>query len=116
VPMGVIFKLSVLKDGFQPFERDLSAPQGMAEMPVQAFLDPVNYGTLTLHSTPTSEARIFSDGMTWMRPTPISGLRLPPGEYQIQLTNQLLGMQKQLMLSIEKDKSVHKEVNLDVIK
>jgi serine/threonine protein kinase len=114
-PIGTVTKLGIIKQGFKTYEKNLS-PTSSSPVDLKITLEPEVYGRLSLHSTPTSDARIQQGLLTWVEPTPITDLKLPPGEYQIELTNQMLGMKKSMSLTIQSGKFISQDVNLDVVK
>jgi serine/threonine-protein kinase len=107
--------LKLTKQGFTPISRDLDVAPGFAAVHLNLALEPSVYGTLNLTSTPTAEARISQNDMVWQSPTPVKDLKLPPGEYQIHLVNQLLGMQKDVKLQIQQGKVASQDLVLEVV-
>jgi serine/threonine protein kinase len=119
VPMDNLLELSVERKGYKPFNRQFfieSAKVGdLGQWNVDVQLEPVEYGTLYINTTPSAEAMIMMDGKPWVKNTPFDKeIMLPVGSYLVQMTNKGLGMGKTIKVNIEKNKSLRlDDVHLD---
>lgn len=115
LPVGTQTKVKIIKAGFLPAERTYATLPGSQDLQEDVTLEAQPYGTLSLNTTPSAHAKIIGGDLTWYVPTPISGMKLPPGRYQVQLVNQLLGMKKDLSFEIQSGKKLSQDVNLEVV-
>ncbi len=119
VAMDTLLELSIERKGYKPFARQFfieSAKVGdLGQWNVDVQLEPVEYGTLYINTTPSAEAMILMDGKPWVKNTPFDKeIMLPVGTYLVQMTNKGLGMGKTIKVNIEKNKSLRLEdVHLD---
>lgn len=119
VPMDTLLELTVERKGYKPFTRQFfieSAKVGdLGQWNVDVQLEPVEFGTLYISTTPSAEAMILMDGKPWVKNTPFDKeIMLPAGTYLVQMTNKGLGMGKTIKVTIEKNKSLRLEdVHLD---
>ena len=88
---------------------------GLREWLMDIQLEPEKFGFLTLHTTPSSDAAIPLDGgVPWKRKTPLENEKLPVGSYTIRLTNEVLGMEKTVNVTIEEGKAVTIDEKLEI--
>jgi serine/threonine-protein kinase len=119
VPMDTLLELSIERKGYKSFTRQFfieSAKVGdLGQWNVDVQLEPSEYGTLYISTTPSAEAMILMDGKPWVKNTPFDKeIMLPVGTYLVQMTNKGLGMGKTIKVSIEKNKSLRLEdIHLD---
>jgi serine/threonine-protein kinase len=119
VQMDTLLELSVERKGYKPVNRQFFIESskvgdlGQWNMDVQ--LEPSEYGTLYISTTPSAEAMILMDGKPWVKNTPFDKeIMLPVGTYLIQMTNKGLGMGKTIKVNIVKNKSLRLEdIHLD---
>jgi serine/threonine-protein kinase len=119
VPMDTLLELSVERKGYKPVNRQFFIESskvgdlGQWNMDVQ--LEPSEFGTLYISTTPSAEAMILMDGKPWVKNTPFDKeIMLPVGTYLVQMTNKGLGMGKTIKVSIERNKSLRLEdIHLD---
>ena len=122
-------ELVVAREGFKPYRNEFSissqASKGNREWPIEVQLDPVQFGFLTIFTIPSSEAIIrpldaqnrviASDtGRPWTLKTPIENEKFPAGSYSIRLVNDVLGMEKTVVIQVQEGKSVRREEHLEV--
>ncbi len=122
VPIDTTLILRVKRDGFKDFEREFSVNSqqigGRSEWVMDVPLEPLNFGTLSVVSTPSAQVTLTKiDDPTPTRAitlqTPIRNIRIPVGKYKIELKNELLGMEKTLIKSVESHGSVKIEERLE---
>ncbi|MFL5812773.1 MAG: serine/threonine protein kinase [Bdellovibrionia bacterium] len=119
VPMDTLLELSVERRGYKAVNRQFFIESskvgdlGQWNMDVQ--LEPSEFGTLYISTTPSAEAMILMDGKPWVKNTPFDKeIMLPVGTYLVQMTNKGLGMGKTIKVSIERNKSLRLEdIHLD---
>jgi serine/threonine-protein kinase len=111
-------ELVVNRPGFKPFQSQFSVDSKKAaslqEWVIDAGLEPIHFGFLSLHATPNATATINLDGAPWVFQTPTENMKIPVGNFQIRLENQVLGMSKTVSVKIEESKSETLEVQLDM--
>jgi len=104
--------------GFKPFRREfvLSSEQvgGLREWLMDVPLEPLRFGYLTLRSTPSADATIVIDGKPWVRKTPIENEKMPVGTYFIKLTNEVLGMEKTIDITVQEGKAISLDERLEI--
>ncbi len=120
VPLDAPLELIAERYGFKSFKREfvLDSKQinGLKDWLMDVPMEPLKFGFLTVHTTPSAEATIILDGKPWTRKTPIENEKFPVGTYTIQLRNELLGLEKSITVSIQEGKAISKDEHLDVIR
>ncbi len=105
VTMDEPLELEVQRAGYLPFHRDFMIAskdaRGQRAWPIDITLEPTRFGQLSIHTTPSAEATILIEGKFWVRKTPFEGEKLPAGEYKVKLTNELLGMEKTIRVTVK---------------
>lgn len=118
VPLDQPLELAVERSGYKPIQREfvLSTSQvgNLKEWVMEAQLEPLKFGYLTIHSTPSADAIIMLDGTPWRRRTPIENEKFPIGKYTIRLSNELLGMEKQVPIQIQEGKPARIDERLEI--
>lgn len=108
VPLGSPLELVVEGPEIKTFTREfvLNAKElgGLAEISQDIALEPLHYGTLTVHSTPSAD--IFINGVKYPKKTPIEEEKIKPGTYQLRLVNDVLGMELEKKIEILERKSL----------
>jgi serine/threonine-protein kinase len=119
VRLDAPLELSADRMGYRPFRREfvLESRQvgGLKEWLMDIPLEPVRFGFLTVHTTPSADATIIIDGKAWVRKTPIENEKFPIGTYNIRLSNEVLGMEKTITVSIQEGKAILKDERLEII-
>ena len=89
----------------------VAPPVEEAHPPIAEFM---NYGHLTLYSTPSAIVTISSKvtGRQWLARTPIAEIKLPPGSYSVSLRNPILRMGSALDLQIKDGQYLTQDVRL----
>jgi hypothetical protein len=87
---------------------------GLREWLMDVQLEPSRFGFLTIHTTPSANATIMFDGIPWTKKTPIEDEKIPVGEYSIKLSNEVLGMEKTIKVSIQEGKAVNIDERLEI--
>jgi hypothetical protein len=77
-------------------------------------LEPMQFGMLSLATTPSAEATIYMDGKPWVQKTPIENEKIPVGTYNVRLRNDLLGMEKTITISIQEGKITRRDEHLEI--
>jgi serine/threonine-protein kinase len=105
VPADEPLELVVQKTGYASFRREFvieSRNLGSAkEFPMEVQLEPTRFGFLTIYTTPSADATLMIDGKPWTRKTPFEREKLPSGTYNVKLSNELLGMEKTITVTIQ---------------
>ncbi|MGE0616147.1 MAG: hypothetical protein AB7P04_10950, partial [Bacteriovoracia bacterium] len=117
VPLDRPLELVIQQDRFKPFKREFvinSREAGnQAEWVMNITLDPVEFGYLSITTTPSAEAIIravdrgvASESKPWILTTPFENEKLPAGTYRIHLENKVLGMEKNIVVDIKDGKTI----------
>ena len=111
-------ELVVERPGFRVFNREFvldSRQLGtLTEWLMDVPLEPVRFGYVTIRTTPSAEATIMMDGKPWVKKTPIENEKLPVGFYTIKLSNDVLGMEKTVNISVQEGKAVTVDTRLEI--
>ncbi len=111
-------ELLVSRPGFKPFQSqfvvDSKQAAGLREWVKDIAIEPLHYGFLTLHTTPSATATLMIDDSPWIKKTPMESEKVPAGSYQIRLENDILGMSKVIQIKIEEGKTINLDEQLDV--
>lgn len=102
VPLDQPLKLVIERPRYRRVEREfaLTSAQygGLSEAVVEIELVPQQFGTLTVHSTPSADAIVrsldFPNEAAVQWTSPIEAQKLPAGRYSVKLENKVLGMSK----------------------
>ncbi|MGK5081859.1 serine/threonine-protein kinase [Bdellovibrionota bacterium FG-1] len=120
VALDAPLELVAERGGYRSFKREfvLEARQvnGLKEWLMDVPMEPVSFGFLTVHSTPSADATILLDGKPWVRKTPIENEKFPVGTYSIRLNNDVLGMEKTITVQIQEGKAVNRDEHLDLMR
>lgn len=118
VPLDAPLEITIDRPGFKPFRREFTLESrrvnGLKEWLEDVPLEPISFGFLTIHTTPSADATIMLDGNPWKKKTPIENEKLPVGRYSIRLVNDVLQMEKTVEVSIEEGKSVNIDERLEI--
>jgi len=118
VPLDFPLELIIERPQFKPYRSDfvLDSKQlnALKEWQIEAQLEPLTGGYLTLHSTPHAIATMMIDGSLWKKETPIEREKIPAGHYDILLENTVLGMEKRLSVDIVDEHYETQEIKLDL--
>lgn len=108
VPLDSPLELHVERQEFKPLRREfvLASDQmsGLKEWIMDVQMDPVNFGLLTIKTTPSADAVIAMEGRAWVKRTPFEKEKIPVGKYNIKLTNEVLGMEKTVTVDVQEGK------------
>ncbi|MFZ9595629.1 MAG: serine/threonine protein kinase [Bdellovibrionia bacterium] len=120
VPLDTPLELSIDAPGHLPYRHTFSLESrqlyGLREWPMEINLESGHSGILTIHSVPSADAIIQMSGSTWKRRTPVENEKFPAGVYQLQLINEVLGMEKVVRISIQEGATTTVEERLSVKK
>ncbi|HLD99647.1 MAG TPA: serine/threonine-protein kinase [Bdellovibrionota bacterium] len=125
VPLDSALELSIERPGFRSFRREfvISSQEvgNQTDVPMDIQLDPVSFGFLTVRSTPSGEATIVVqkaapglDLKPWVKKTPFENERLPAGSYIIKLRNLVLGMKKDIPITVQENKIINIDTQLEL--
>lgn len=118
VPMDAPLDLTIEKTGYKTFRREfvLTSSQlaGQNEWPMDIILEPLQFGYLTIHTTPSADVILSMSGQIWNRKTPLENEKFPIGTYQARLVNADLGMEKTVTFSIAQNKVIKIDERLEV--
>ena len=118
VPLDAPLELSIERNAYKSFRREfvLESRQmnGLKEWLMDIQLDPLRFGFLTIRTTPSADATIMLDGSPWKKKTPIENEKLPVGDYSIHLTNEVLGMEKTVSISVQEGKAITIDERLEI--
>ena len=111
-------ELMIEKEGFSPLKREFvvssQSVNTLKEWTLDIELQPLHFGFLTIHSTPSSDVTITSLGSSWKRKTPLENEKIPAGNYTIRLTNEILNMGKTVQVNIVEGKPLVIDEQLEV--
>ena len=118
VSMDTRLDLVVNRTGFKSFHREFTLDSaqvgGLKESLLEVLLEPLHFGFITIHATPSADAYLTYDGMPWKKKTPIENEKLPVGTYQIHLLNELLGMEKTTNVSVQEGRLATVDERLEI--
>lgn len=124
-PLDELFVLEVARDGFKPIKREFvlkKSDLGSQKERVESIpLEPVAFGYVTITSIPsaTVEIRPFRAPAS-VKPiiveSPTERLKLPAGEYQMTLKNDLLDMEKTEFIEVKDQKTIRVDSKLGLKK
>jgi hypothetical protein len=118
VPLDTLMELSVERVGFKGIRREftLGAEQvgNSKEWTMDIALEPLQFGYVTLRSTPSAEATIVFEGYPWVRKIPIENEKFAVGTYQVKLRNELLGMEKDISFVVQNGKTLVLDERLSI--
>ena len=138
VGIGQSLQLSINRPGFKPLVRDFvvdaARARGLREWPVEVALEPEQFGYLSIHSTPSADAVLIAaeparqpgawasnsgaggsvSGVPWNRRTPFEREKVPVGTYNVKLTNEVLGMEKVITVTVKEGKVATIDERLEV--
>ncbi len=113
-PLELIINRPEFKTFQSQFVVDSKQTTGLKEWVMDIALEPLHFGYLTIHTTPSANATLMIDGTPWVKRTPLENEKLPVGRYQVQLSNEVLGMAKSLNIFIQEGKSVKIDESLEI--
>jgi hypothetical protein len=118
VPLDAPLELTIERSGFKSFRREFVLESrnmnGLREWLMDIQMDPLQFGYITIRTTPSADATIMLDGSPWKKKTPIENEKLPIGDYSIHLSNEVLGMEKTVNVRIQEGKSVALDERLEI--
>jgi hypothetical protein len=118
VPLDETLNLVVERAGYRSVRRDFYIDSrqlnGANEYSVEVQLDAYDYGYLSVHTTPSADALITIDGAIWKKRTPFERQRIPVGKYTIRLVNEVLGMEKNVNVTVHEGRVVNVDESLEI--
>ncbi|MBI2712658.1 MAG: serine/threonine protein kinase [Bdellovibrio sp.] len=118
VPLDTPLEISIDRDGYKPFHRSLVLDSrtvgSLKEWSADISLEPTRFGFITIHTVPSAEATMMIDGSQWQQKTPVENWKIPAGTYSLHLTNQVLGMEKTVNITIEENKAITVDERLQI--
>ena len=118
-PLDTALELVVERRNFKTLRREfvLESSQigDQKDWLMDVQLEPTRYGMLSIHTTPPVVTAIISmDGKPWVLKTPIDNVKVPVDTYTIRLVHEVLGMEKSIVVNVEDQKVVERDVQLEV--
>jgi hypothetical protein len=123
-------EMVVVRQGYKPFRTEFVVKPadvaGGKEFVRNIVLEPLKFGYVTIRSTPSADAVISprdagggvrtpsSDLKPITLKTPIEGEKFPIGTYQVRLVNEVLGMEKNLTITVQEGKAVNIDERLQI--
>lgn len=127
VPLDRTLELKIKRSQYQNFQREfvLSSSQvsGLDEWGMDVELDPLQFGYVSIATTPSAEARITpvdlqgrnpSGESAWSFQTPFEREKFPAGKYRVELVNETLQMHKTVFIEVQDGKSIVVNETLEV--
>ena len=118
VTLDAPLEIVVERPGYKPFRREtvLDSKQlnGLKEWLMEIPLEPLHFGFLSIRTTPSADAIIMMPDGLWKQKTPLENQKLPVGSYDIQLNNEVLGMQKKIHVEIQEGKAINIDERLGI--
>lgn len=123
VPLDQPLLLTIEKPRYRTVQREfvLSSKQyaGLDQAAMDIALEPVQFGLLTLQSTPSADAVIrsldFPNEPATVIKSPVENQRMPAGRYSIRLENTVLGMGKTVSpVVIEENRTLRIDERLEI--
>ena len=118
VPLDAPLELSIDRNGYKTLKREFvlesNSMNGLKEWLMDIQMDPLKFGLLTIHTTPSADATIMIEGSPWKKKTPIENEKIAIGDYSIRLSNDVLGMEKNVNVTIQEGKSVTLDERLEI--
>jgi serine/threonine protein kinase len=130
VPLDAPLDLRVQRESFQPLRREFVLAsrevRGLSEWMVDVELEPIHFGYLTIYSTPSARAyirgidqqsrSIASEEKPWILGTPLEKRQFPAGTYEVHLKNEILGMEKTVVIQVKSGQLVRVDEKLDIVR
>ena len=111
-------ELIVERDGFRTarevFTVHAADVAGKREFVKDINLQQAKFGYVSIRTTPTADAIVTVDGVEEKWSTPVSRKRVPVGTYTVRLVNSLLGMEKQIQITVGEDRFTSIEERLSI--
>lgn len=111
-------ELVVKRDGFRDLRREFfvesAQVSGLTEYVMDVQMEPVRFGFLSIHTTPSADAIILFEGKPWVKRTPFEREKVPVGTYTIKLVNELLGMEKTIVTTVGEGKVIPIDERLEI--
>jgi len=118
VAEDVPLELTVERAGYRSFRRefviDSTQADSLSEWAVDVALEPLNFGYLTIHTTPSADVSLVIDGTPWVKHTPIEKEKLPVGIYLVKMKNEIVGLEKDMKIQIKDGGLVNIDTRLEM--
>lgn len=118
VPLDAPLDLVVKREGYRPLQSEFVIHayevNGSTEWMREIQLEPLQFGYLTIKTTPSADAVIEIDGQKWLKRTPFERERIRIGNYTIRLINESLGMEKTISTEIKESMATLVDERLEV--
>jgi len=128
IALDTSLELTIETPKYRPLHREFSVTTaqvgGLKEWQMDIQLDPLEFGFISISSTPSALATIIpiestnrklaSDSRKWVLKTPVENEKLPSGLYEVKLENKLLGMEKIFHMEIKDGKTIKRTERLDL--
>jgi hypothetical protein len=114
--MDTPLNLQIDSPGYKLFKKEFTLESrqlnGLREWPMEIALEAGHFGTITIHTVPSADVTMIINGVAWKRKTPVENEKIPVGTYIVQLSNDILGMEKSISVNIDEGKMVNVEERL----
>lgn len=111
-------EVSIERNNYKRFQRQFVLESrtigGLKEWAMDIPLEPTSFGFITIHSTPSADATLMIDGSPWTQKTPLERIKVPVGTYTLRLANEVLGMEKNVTVTVEEGKSLSVDERLEI--
>ena len=118
VPLDSPLELVADRSGYKPLRREFTIDSkqvaGAKEWKMDVPLEPAKFGFLNIRTTPSADVTIMMDGRPWSKRTPLENEKFPVGVYTLKLTNEIVGMEKSITVSIQEGKVINVDEKLEI--
>ncbi len=119
VPLDQTIEVEAERSGYKHFHTEFYVDShevgSLKEWSKDVPMEPNQFGYLSVHTTPNSDAIIAMDaGKPWVIKTPFENEKVPVGTYQVRFVNELLGMEKKVTIKVEDNKILNIDERLEI--
>jgi hypothetical protein len=118
VPLDQTLELMVERAGYRAVRRefyiDSHQLNGANDHSIEVPLEAYSYGKLSMRTTPSADALITIDGKLWSKRTPFENWQIPVGKHMVRLVNDVLGMEKNVNITVQEGRVVNVDESLEI--